>query len=152
VWRPKTVLGIADWLCGTSTVKLLDSFPACYETRRFITVFTRALHLYLQGIRPRPRLMMFRNRFIFYGEGLLAPRPTPKLEDHTLSSVCGCLFNIFAANLHSWRTCLYPRTEDAPCCGDGSHLTCNQACYRSYLILYALHVRHCYYEYRWRLL
>jgi hypothetical protein len=25
---------------------------------------------------------MFRNRFIFYGEGLLVLRPTPKLEDH----------------------------------------------------------------------
>jgi hypothetical protein len=37
---------------------------------------------------------MFRNRFIFYGEGLLAPRPTPKLEDHPLSSVHGCLFNV----------------------------------------------------------
>jgi hypothetical protein len=35
----------------------------------------------------------------FYGEGLLAPRPIPKLEDHSLSFVRGCLFNIFAANL-----------------------------------------------------
>jgi hypothetical protein len=26
---------------------------------------------------------MFRNSFIFYGEGLLAPCPTPKLKDHT---------------------------------------------------------------------
>jgi hypothetical protein len=26
----------------------------------------------------------FRNEFVFYGEGLLAPRPTPKLEDHPL--------------------------------------------------------------------
>jgi len=24
---------------------------------------------------------------------LLAPRPTPKLEDHPLSAVCDCLFN-----------------------------------------------------------
>jgi hypothetical protein len=35
----------------------------------------------------------------FYGEGLLAPRPIPKLEDHPLSFVRGYLFNIFAANL-----------------------------------------------------
>jgi hypothetical protein len=61
---------------------------------------------------------MFRNRFIFYGEGLLAPRPTPKLEDHPLSSVRGCLFNVFAANFHYWRPSLYPRPEDTPCCGD----------------------------------
>jgi len=35
------------------------------------------------------------------GEELLAPRPTPKLEDHTFSAVCDCLFNIFAATLHT---------------------------------------------------
>jgi hypothetical protein len=29
--------------------------------------------------------------FVFYGEGLLAPRPTLKLEDHPLSIVRGCL-------------------------------------------------------------
>jgi hypothetical protein len=48
----------------------------------------------------------------------LAPRPTPKLEDRTLLSARGCLFNIFAANLHSWRPFLHPQPEDAPCCGD----------------------------------
>jgi len=31
---------------------------------------------------------------------LLAPRPTPKLEDHPSSAVRGCLFNLFTANLH----------------------------------------------------
>jgi hypothetical protein len=31
-------------------------------------------------------MFMFRNRFVFYGECLLAPRPTPKLEDHPLSA------------------------------------------------------------------
>jgi hypothetical protein len=36
----------------------------------------------------------------FYGGGLLAPRSTPKLEDHPLSAVRDCLFNIFAAILH----------------------------------------------------
>jgi hypothetical protein len=35
----------------------------------------------------------------FYGERLLAPRPSPKLDDHPLSFVRGGLFNIFAANL-----------------------------------------------------
>jgi hypothetical protein len=55
---------------------------------------------FIQKIRPGPRLIdPFRNEFVFYGERLLAPRPTPKLEDHPLSFVRGCLFNIFAANL-----------------------------------------------------
>jgi hypothetical protein len=40
------------------------------------------------------------------------------LEDHPLSFVHGCLFNIFAAALHRWRPFLHPQPEDAPCCGD----------------------------------
>jgi len=31
---------------------------------------------------------------------LLAPHPTPKLEDHPLSAVRDSLFNIFAATFH----------------------------------------------------
>ena len=37
---------------------------------------------------------------MFYRGGLLAPRPTPKLEDHPLSAVRACLFNLFVATLH----------------------------------------------------
>jgi hypothetical protein len=49
----------------------------------------------IQGIRSGSRLFEhIRNKLIFYGEGLLAPRPTPKLEDHPLSAVRYCLFNI----------------------------------------------------------
>jgi len=39
---------------------------------------------------------MFRNKASFFGEELLSTHPTPKLEDHTLSDVRDCLFNIFA--------------------------------------------------------
>jgi hypothetical protein len=45
--------------------------------------------------------MNFCNKLIFYGEELLAPRPTLKLEDHPLSVVRDCLFNIFAATLRN---------------------------------------------------
>jgi hypothetical protein len=58
---------------------------------------------------------VFRNMVIFYGEELLAPRPTPKLEDHPLSAVRDC---IFAATLHIRRPFLHPEPEDAPCHGD----------------------------------
>jgi hypothetical protein len=54
----------------------------------------------------------------FYGEGLLAPCPTPKLEDHLLSAVRDCLFNIFAATLRTRRTSLHPQPEDASWRGD----------------------------------
>jgi hypothetical protein len=46
---------------------------------------------------------VFVTSLFFYGEEFLAPRPTPKLEDHPLSAVSDCLFNIFAASLHNWR-------------------------------------------------
>jgi hypothetical protein len=63
-----------------------------------------SLRSFIQEIRPGPRLFEhIRNKLIFYGEELLAPRPTPKLEDHPLSAVRVCLFNIFAATLHTWR-------------------------------------------------
>jgi hypothetical protein len=39
----------------------------------------------------------------FYGEGFLTPSSTPRLEDHPLLFVRGCLFYTFAATLHSWR-------------------------------------------------
>jgi hypothetical protein len=61
---------------------------------------------------------MFRNMVIFYGEELLAPRPTPKMEDHPMSAVRDCLFNVFAATLHIQRQLLQPQPEDAPCRGD----------------------------------
>jgi hypothetical protein len=53
---------------------------------------------------PIPNLSsvwILRNKIRFYGEELLAPRPTPKLEDHPLSAVRDCLINIFAATLHT---------------------------------------------------
>ena len=45
---------------------------------------------------------MFRNVIRFYGEELLAPRPTPNLGDHPLSAVRYCLFNTSAATFHIW--------------------------------------------------
>jgi hypothetical protein len=58
----------------------------------------------------------FRNEFVFYGKGLLAPRPTPKMEDHLLSFGRGCLFNIFAANLQleDVPSIRNPRTRQEP--------------------------------------
>jgi hypothetical protein len=43
---------------------------------------------------------MVRNTIRFYGEELLAPRPSPKQEDQPLSALRDCIFNIFAATLH----------------------------------------------------
>jgi hypothetical protein len=55
-------------------------------------------------IWPDSRLSLnFCNRLIFYGERLLDPHPTSKLEAHSLSALCGCLFSLLASTLHSWR-------------------------------------------------
>jgi hypothetical protein len=71
-----------------------------------------------QRISPGPRRFeTFRNKLHFYGEGLLAPRPTPKLECHPLPALRDCLFNIFAAILRIWRPSLHLQSEDAPCLG-----------------------------------
>jgi hypothetical protein len=76
-----------------------------------------------QRISPGPRLCdLFRNMAIFYGEELLEPLPTPKLEDHPLSAGRDCLFNVFAATLHIRRPFLHPQPEDAPCRGDRGRL------------------------------
>jgi len=53
-----------------------------------------------QSIRPNPwTFVTFHNKLVLYGQELLAPRPTPKLEDHPHSAVRNCLFNTFAATL-----------------------------------------------------
>jgi hypothetical protein len=63
-----------------------------------------SLRSFIQWIRPGLRLLViFRNKFIFYGGEFLTPRPTSQLEDHPLSAVSDCLINIFTATLHIWR-------------------------------------------------
>jgi hypothetical protein len=112
-----------------------------YGTRRFITVFTKACHWTLswasriqfapsipvslryvlfpllrscQRISPGPRRFeTFRNNNIFYGEGLLAPRPTPKLENHPYR-LFATVYSVYSQR----RTFLHPQLEDAPCRGD----------------------------------
>jgi hypothetical protein len=42
----------------------------------------------------------FHNKLIVHVQEWLAQSPTPNLEDHPFSAVCGCLSNIFAATLH----------------------------------------------------
>jgi len=63
---------------------LVKKFPAFYGTQKFIT----------------PINWLCSNMIPFYGEELLASRPNPKLENHPLSDVRYCLFNIYAATLH----------------------------------------------------
>ena len=72
-----------------------------------------------QSISPGLRLsfLLFCNTVCFYGEEMLAPRPSPKLEDHPLSG-----FRLLIQYIRSyppyWSLFLHSQPEDAPCCGD----------------------------------
>jgi hypothetical protein len=104
-----------------SSLETVFRVPVLYKLLTFqvpnlISVFHSLGRLSKKSVQVRGSLEVFITSF-FYGEGLLTPRPTPKLEGHPLS-VHDCLFNKFAANLHIWRPFLHPQPEDAPCCGD----------------------------------
>jgi hypothetical protein len=51
-----------------------------------------------------PPIMLYPDHAGFYGDELLDPHPTPKLEDHPSSAVGDCLFDTFAATLHIYRS------------------------------------------------
>jgi len=58
---------------------------------------------------------MFRDYASFYCEELLAPCPSPKLEDHPLLTVGDCLFKIFVVTLRIRSRSFFrnPRTRRA---------------------------------------
>jgi hypothetical protein len=67
------------------------------------------------AVKIRISVNHFVTSFFFKRQGLLAPRPNPKLEANTSSFVPGCLFNIFAANdqLEAVPSIRNPRTRHA---------------------------------------
>jgi len=77
-------------------LQLVKKFPAFHGTRMFITALTSVRHLSLQSKHLTCECFL---KMFCYREGLLAPRPTPKLEDHPSSAVRDCLFNLFATTL-----------------------------------------------------
>jgi hypothetical protein len=76
----------------------LISFYCCWK--ELIALLTYLLHGAESFLRSQPVNSWVILNICFYGEGLLAPCPTPKLEDHPSSAVRGCLFNLFTATLH----------------------------------------------------
>ena len=73
-------------------------FSYCfYKCSPFVPVLAR-----YQRISPGPRLSlwMVRNILGFYGEELLAPHTSAKLDDHPLSALRDYFFNLFAATLY----------------------------------------------------
>jgi len=59
----------------------------------------------------------------FHGEALLAPRPTPKLEEHPLSAVRDYLFNLFATTFHIGVRCSIRNLRTRHAVVTGTHLS-----------------------------
>jgi hypothetical protein len=57
----------------------------------------------------------FSNKIRFYGEGLLAPRPAPTLEDNPFPSL---LIEYIRSYVPYWKPFFHPQPEDASCRGD----------------------------------
>ena len=74
------------------------------------------------SVRLRDLCVWFVTCLRFFGVELLAPRPAPKLEDHLLSAVRDCLFNIFAATIHVRRPFLHPQPEASHAVVTETHL------------------------------
>ena len=81
----------------------------------------------------------------FHGEALLAPRPTPKLEDHPLSAVRDCLFNLFAATLHTRGRSSIRNLRTSHAVVTGTHLSwihvCVCVCIYIYIYIYTYELR-----------
>ena len=114
-------------LSWASSIQSVPPHPTSWRSKSLIPF---SFLSWYQSISPGQRLSVwtFRNRIRFYGEELLAPPPTPKLENHPLTAVRDCLFIIFAATLHIRDRLLHPQPEDAPCRGDTDLLIRAQTC------------------------
>jgi len=122
-----------------------NRFSASQEITTFITAFTSTRNLSLsirsyQSISVGPRVSgwTFRNKIRFHGEELLAPPPTPKLQNHPLSAVRDCLLNIFAAALHIGGRSSIPNLRKCHAVVTGTHSS--RTNYYVILSLY-LHIR-----------
>jgi hypothetical protein len=85
-------------------VQLVKKLPTFYRTQRFITAFTSARHLSLSWAIS---VQTFHNKIHFYGEEVLAPRPTPQLRTTTCQlsvtaySICSQPPSIFIPQLQN---------------------------------------------------
>jgi hypothetical protein len=117
-----------SWGAASCAAKL-KNFPEFYGTRRFITVFTRALHWSLswarsiQSIPSHP--ISLRSISIFFRLGRLS-KESVQVRGFLWSFVTSLFFTMRSCEPHSqppcwmtipWRRLLHPQPEDASCRG-----------------------------------
>jgi hypothetical protein len=97
--------------------QLINNFLVFFETRSFVTVFTKTCHLSLLSgkiirsvsvrLSSRPDITWCHIMFIFYCEELLAPHRSPNWSTTTLFSFRDCLLNVFVATIYIWNKYIY---------------------------------------------
>jgi hypothetical protein len=73
-------------------------------------------------INVRDFLRIFVTRLFFLLWRVVSHTPNPQAGGPPLSAIRDCLFDIFAATIHTIGRFLHPQPEDAPCRGDKTHL------------------------------
>jgi len=97
-------------------------FPAFYGTRRFITAFTSARHLFLSwasSISPSQRhTFMFSKKARFLRWGIVSISPNPQSIGPPLVGRPRLPIQYIRNCPPYWRSFLHRQPEDAPCRGD----------------------------------
>jgi hypothetical protein len=92
-------------------------------------------HFHHMSYIPHPLKTLTQNSVLhfvicyFYGEGKLAHRPTPNLQDQKFSAACDCLFTISAATLHIWGPSPPSATHYATCGDKGPFSYSTAGCF-----------------------
>jgi hypothetical protein len=119
--EPEVSLPLSQEL-STCTYPEPDQPSPQHSILSLMSIFLPLGHLSKESAQVNGSLIRFVTSLLFMVR--LAPHPTPKLEDHPLSFVRGCLFNIFMATVIVGDRHFHLQPKNAPCRGDkGIHLT-----------------------------
>jgi hypothetical protein len=83
-----------DWPPGARTT---NGIALCHQMQ----LYRYSVRCQKNRTRSERRFETFRNTLLFYGEGLLAPRPTPKLEDPTYYYYYYCCYYYYSKSRDS---------------------------------------------------
>jgi hypothetical protein len=119
IWPPALPLNLTYvWLVRSKLPS--GSLPytnLTFNVRNLISIFCSLGRLSKESVQVWGSVRFFVTSLFLWWR-VVSPSPNPQAGGLPLLSVRGCLFNIFAANLHGWRSFLHLQREDVPCCGD----------------------------------